>query len=447
VFSVRRFVAKCVFTFLFAAIAVFSARAALAQSEDQPSPEDLQARREFQDMKFGLFVHWGVYSVLGDGEWVFHNRKLKVSEYNRLPAFFDPEKFDAHAWVSLAKAAGMKYITITSRHHDGFAMFDSKISDWNIVARTPYGKDPLKMLAAECHRQGIKLFFYYSQLDWHNPDYYPRGSTNWDNGRPDHGDWSTYLDTYMDGQLTELLTNYGLIGGIWFDGMWDKPGSDWHLDKTYALIHRLQPSALIIPNHHQEPRPGEDVQTFEKDLPGQNTAGFNTNYVSSQVPLETSDTINDSWGFNIGDSNYKSVDELERRLVRAAGNNANLLLNIGPMPNGQIQQEFQTRLLAMGEWLSKYGDSIYGARGGPVAPADWGVTTQKGDHIYVHVLNWSTPLLALPPIEKKIESARSLVEGTPVPFTQNSDGVVLKIPPPRSDETDRVIELTVNKSN
>jgi len=447
VFSVRRFVAKCVFTFLFAAIAVFSARAALAQSEDQPSPEDLQARREFQDMKFGLFVHWGVYSVLGDGEWVFHNRKLKVSEYNRLPAFFDPEKFDAHAWVSLAKAAGMKYITITSRHHDGFAMFDSKISNWNIVARTPYGKDPLKMLAAECHRQGIKLFFYYSQLDWHNPDYYPRGSTNWDNGRPDHGDWSAYLDTYMDGQLTELLTNYGLIGGIWFDGMWDKPGSDWHLDKTYALIHRLQPSALIIPNHHQEPRPGEDVQTFEKDLPGQNTAGFNTNYVSSQVPLETSDTINDSWGFNIGDSNYKSVDELERRLVRAAGNNANLLLNIGPMPNGQIQQEFQTRLLAMGEWLSKYGDSIYGARGGPVAPADWGVTTQKGDHIYVHVLNWSTPLLALPPIEKKIESARSLVEGTPVPFTQNSDGVVLKIPPPRSDETDRVIELTVNKSN
>ena len=126
-----------------------------------------------------------------------------------MPLFFDPEKFDARTWVSLAKSAGMKYITITSRHHDGFAMFDSKVSDWNIVARTPYEKDPLKMLADECHRQGIKLFFYYSQLDWHNPDYYPRGATNWPNGRPDHGDWNAYLDTYMDGQLTELLTNYG----------------------------------------------------------------------------------------------------------------------------------------------------------------------------------------------------------------------------------------------
>ena len=235
-------------------------------------------------MKFGMFIHWGVYSVLGDGEWVFHNRKLKLDEYNRLPAFFDPEKFDAKTWVSLAKAAGMKYITITSRHHDGFAMFDSKVSDWNIVTRTPYKKDPLKMLADECHRQGIKLFFYYSQLDWHNPDYYPRGATNWDNGRPDHGDWNAYLDTTWTASSRELLTNYGPIGGIWFDGMWDKPDADWHLDKTYALIHKLQPAALIIPNHHQTPRPGEDVQTFERDLPGQNTAGFNTKYVSSEHP-------------------------------------------------------------------------------------------------------------------------------------------------------------------
>src|SRR3974390_471199 len=197
---------------ILAVAAIFSAHAASAQTDYQPSPENLQARREFQDMKFGLFIHWGVYSVLGDGEWVFHERHLKVDEYNRLPAFFDPEKFDAQTWVSLAKAAGMKYITITSRHHDGFAMFDSKVSDWNIVQRSVYKKDPLKMLADECHRQGIKLFFYYSQLDWHNPDYFPRGRTPWDNGRPDRGNWSTYIDDYMDGQLRELLTNYGPIG-------------------------------------------------------------------------------------------------------------------------------------------------------------------------------------------------------------------------------------------
>ena len=416
----------------------------LAQSTDQPSPENLQARREFQDMKFGMFIHWGVYSVLGNGEWIFHDRKLKVDEYNRLPMFFDPEKFDAHTWVSLAKSAGMKYITITSRHHDGFAMFDSKVSDWNIVQRTPYKKDPLKMLADECHRQGIKLFFYYSQLDWHNSDYYPRGVTSWDNGRPDHGDWNAYLDTYMDGQLTELLNNYGAIGGIWFDGMWDKPNADWHLDKTYALIHKLQPAALIIPNHHQTPRPGEDVQTFERDLPGQNTAGFNTNYVSNQLPLESSDTLNENWGFNIGDSKYKSAAELERRLIRAAGNNSNLLMNIGPYPNGEIDPQFVSHLQAVGQWMSKYGESIYGTRGGPLPPGDWGVTTQKQNNIYVHVLDWNAPLLALPPLPGKVSEAHSLTDNAKIEFTQNADGIILKLPPVHADETDRGIVLTLS---
>jgi alpha-L-fucosidase len=418
---------------------------AAAQIAYQPSAENLKARQEFQDAKFGMFIHWGVYSVLGDGEWVLHNRKLKLNEYERLPRFFDPEQFDAQTWVALAKAAGMKYITITSRHHDGFAMFDSKVSDWNIVQRTPYRKDPLKMLADECHRQGIKLFFYYSQLDWHNPDYYPRGVTAWDNGRPDHGDWSAYLDDYMDGQLRELLTNYGPVGGIWFDGMWDKSDADWHLPKTYALIHQLQPAALIIPNHHQTPRPGEDVQTFERDIPGQNTAGFNTNYVSDQLPLESSNTLNDSWGFNIGDRKYKSPEELEEMLVRAAGYNSNLLLNIGPMPNGEIQQEFVDRLHAVGEWMSRYGESIYGTRGGPLAPGDWGVTTHKSDTVYVHVLRWNAPLLALPPLQQKITRAQQLVSGTGVEFTQDKDGVVLKVPPAAKGELDRVVVLTLGQ--
>src|SRR5436305_248893 len=424
-------------------LALFISELGSAQSSYQPSPENLQARREFQDMKFGMFIHWGVYSVLGDGEWVFHNRKLKVDEYNRLPMFFDPEKFDAHTWVSLAKSAGMKYITITSRHHDGFAMFESKISDWNIVQRTAYKKDPLKLLADECHRQGIKLFFYYSQLDWHNPDYYPRGATNWDNGRPDHGEWNAYLDNYMDGQLTELLTNYGPIGGIWFDGMWDKPNADWHLDKTYALIHKLQPAALIIPNHHQTPWPGEDVQTFERDLPGQNSAGFNTKFVSDQLPLESSNTLNGAWGFNIGDSKYKSPEEVEEMLVRAAGNNSNLLLNIGPMPNGEIQPEFVERLNSVGQWMDRFGESIHGTRGGPVPEGDWGATTQKGDKIYVHVLHWDAPQLALPPIQRRIIAATELFSGAAVQFTQSSDGVVLKLPADAKTEVDRVVVLKV----
>src|SRR5438105_1058104 len=191
------------------ATAIAAGPRATAQENYTPIAANLKARTWFQDAKFGMFIHWGVYSVLGDGEWVLHDRKLKIHDYERLPKFFDPEKFDAKAWVALAKAAGMKYITITSRHHDGFAMFDSKVSDWNIVQRTPYGKDPLKQLADEAHKQGIKLFFYYSQLDWHNPDYYPRGRTAWDNGRPDNGNFNSYIDDYMNGQLRELLTNYG----------------------------------------------------------------------------------------------------------------------------------------------------------------------------------------------------------------------------------------------
>ena len=432
-----------------AAACLFAANAS-GQSAYQPAPENLKARQEFQDAKFGMFIHWGAYSVLGSGEWIFHDRKLTLGEYERLPRFFDPEKFDAKAWVGLAKAAGMKYITITSRHHDGFAMFDSKVSDWNIVARTPYAKDPLKMLADECHRQGIKLFFYYSQLDWHHPDYFPRGRTAmdrgpWDNGRPDHGNWNSYLDDYMDGQLRELLTNYGAIGGIWFDGMWDKPEADWHLEKTYALIHQLQPAALIIPNHHETPKAGEDVQTFEKDMPGQNTASFNTTYVSDKLPLESSNTINNSWGFNLSDSKYKSAAELEELLIRAAGNNANLLLNIGPMPNGEIQDEFATRLHAVGEWLTKYGDAIYGTRGGPLRPADWGATTQKAGIVYVHVLHWNAPLLALGPVQNEVASARMLASGASVEFHQSKDGIVLKVPAAGKDEVDRVVVLELTK--
>ena len=179
-----------------------------AQTGYRPSAANLAARSWFQDARFGLFVHWGVYSVLGDGEWVMNNRRIPIADYEKLPAQFNPVAFDPAEWVALAKAAGMKYITITSKHHDGFAMFDSRVSDYNIVARTPYKKDVLKALAEECRKQGLKLFFYYSQLDWHHPDYFPRGRTGRDAGRPEEGEWSRYIE-YMNGELRELLTNYG----------------------------------------------------------------------------------------------------------------------------------------------------------------------------------------------------------------------------------------------
>lgn len=411
-----------------------------AQSGYQPTKENLESRQWFQDAKFGLFVHWGVYSVLGKGEWVMNNDKIPFSEYEKLPPRFNPIEFDPAEWVSLAKAAGMKYITITSKHHDGFAMFDSKLTDWDIIDRTPYKKDVLKMLAEECRRQGVKLFFYHSQLDWKHPDYFPRGRTGQNSGRPESGDWDKYLD-FMDGQLTELLTRYGPVGGIWFDGMWDKPQADWRLRQTYDLIHKLQPAALVGSNHHLAPIAGEDFQMFEKDLPGSNTAGFNTTEIGS-IPLETCETINGAWGYNASDKRFKSTRDLVHYLVRSAGYNANFLLNVGPMPNGRIQPEFVTRLHEVGQWLGKNGESIYGTRGGPVSPRPWGVTTRKGNKIFVHVLNWSDSVLAMPKLPAKIKSAKLLKDGRTLDFREDDKyGFLLTIPQDAADPFDTVIVL------
>jgi alpha-L-fucosidase len=403
----------------------------------KPMESNLKARQWFQDARFGMFIHWGVYSVLGEGEWVMNNKKMTAAEYEKLAPQFNPTEFDAAEWVSLAKSAGMKYITITSKHHDGFAMWATKQSPWNIVDATPYKKDPLKMLADECHKQGIKLFFYHSHLDWHHPDYYPRGRTGHNSGRPEAGEFDRYLD-FMDNQLRELLTGYGEIGGIWFDGWWDKPNANWRLEKTYSLIHSLQSAALIGNNHHRKPFDGEDFQMFEKDLPGQKTAEFNTQSEIGQLPLESCDTINKAWGYNSRDKQFKSTKDLIHYLVRAAGYNANFLLNVGPMPNGKIQPEFAERLRGVGQWLGKNGESIHGTRGGPLPPSSWGVTTQKPGKIYLHVLDWNDELLAMSKLPK-VSGAKLLGSGAPVEVTQLKGGIVLRLP--ARDPVDTIVVL------
>ncbi len=407
----------------------------------QPTAENLKNREWFQDAKFGLFIHWGVYSVMGDGEWVMNQQQIPIKAYEKIPAFFNPTEFDAKAWVQMAKGAGMKYITITSKHHDGFAMFDSKVSDYNIVKKTPYGKDVLKMLADECRKEGIKLFFYHSQLDWHHPDYFPRGNTGGDwTGRPQSGDMNKYLQ-YMDSQLSELLTNYGDVAGIWFDGMWDKKDDDWKLERTYSLIHKLQPGALVGSNHHRTPYNGEDFQMFEKDLPGHNTTGFSPEQTIGQLPKETCETINNSWGFNLKDDQHKSKKDLIQYLVKAAGYGANFLLNIGPMPNGKIQTEHIERLKEMGAWINVYGETIYGTRGGPLTAREWGVMTQKDNKVYVHILNWQDESIIMPAWGKKIKSAKMFSDKTPVRFSENDFGIILKVPKAKIDGIDTVIEL------
>jgi len=427
---------------LIAKLAVCQAVYPYPMPDYTPTKENLESREMFRDMKFGMFIHWGIYSILGNGEWVMHDRGIPYKNYSRLAGFFNPQQFNAKDIVALAKAAGMKYITITSRHHDGFSMFKTDATGYNIVDATPYHHDPLKDLADECHKQGIKLFFYYSLLDWGRPDYgFGHAIVN---GKPVDADWDHYIG-FMKQQLTELLTNYGPVAGIWFDGEWERRDVNWHFDEIYALIHKLQPAAMIGNNHHIAAIKGEDFQMFEKDLPGENTTGFGADAKISQLPLETCETVNNSWGFNITDTNYKSVKQIIHILVNDAGRNANLLLNIGPMPNGRVQPEFVDTLTAVGNWMAKYGESIYGTRGAIAAPQDWGVVTGKNNTLYVHILkSGGQPYIFIPKLKQKITGA-SLFDGNgKVRFKQQPEGVFIYLDNVPADNIDTIIKLTTS---
>ena len=270
-----------------------------AVNEYVPTTENVEARNEFSNDKFGIFLHWGIYSMFAQGEWFMQNESIDCHEYAKAASGFYPSRFNAKEWVAAFKNAGAKYICFTTRHHDGFSMFDTKYSDYDIMDATPFKRDIVKELADECHKQGIKLHLYYSHLDWTREDYYPLGNTGKKTGRTKHGEWKTYYQ-FMNNQLTELLTNYGKIGAIWFDGLWDQPADfDWKLEEQYALIHKLQPACLIGNNHHKTPFAGEDFQMFERDLPGENKVGFSKGTAVSELPLETCETMNGMWGYRI----------------------------------------------------------------------------------------------------------------------------------------------------
>ena len=393
-----------------------------------PTPENLQARREFADSKFGIFIHWGIYSMFAQGEWYLQNAEIDKAEYAKAADAFYPHRFDAKAWVAAIKDAGAKYICFTSRHHDSFSMWDTAESDYNIVDATPFGRDVIKELADECHKQGIKLHLYYSHLDWAR-DEYPMGRT----GKKIIGrdtakvDWPKYYD-FMNRQLTELLTNYGEIGAIWFDGWWDHDEDsipfDWQLQEQYAMIHRLQPQCLVGNNHHQVPFSGEDIQIFERDLPGENKAGLSGQDVS-RLPLETCQTMNGMWGYKLIDQNYKSTETLIQYLVSAAGKGANLLMNVGPQPNGEIPAAALQRLKEMGEWTRANGETIYGTTAGDIPVQEWGVTTRKGERLFVHIMNLDSTELFLP-LGCKVKKAFTYADKKPVKVKKTKGGVKLQ---------------------
>lgn len=423
-----------------------SAAGVHAESAYTPTPENLASRQEFSNLRFGIFLHWGLYSMFAQGEWYMQNAGIPYAEYSKAASGFYPARFNAREWVEAIKASGAGYITITTRHHEGFSLWHTEQSDYNMVDATPFKRDVIKELAEECQRQGIRLHFYYSHLDWAREDY-PTGRTGRNCGKdPKRADWPSYY-RFMNAQLTELLTNYGPVGAIWFDGWWDHDSDptpfDWQLSEQYALIHRLQPACLVGNNHHMAPNPGEDIQIFERDLPGENTAGFVDKAAAvSRLPLETCETMNGMWGYKIIDQDYKPTRQLIHYLVNTAGKGANLLLNIGPQPNGELPQTAVSRLKEMGEWMNTYGATIRGTTAGDVPPQHWGATTRRGEQLFVHILDYDRRELFLP-LDCRVAKATVFPSGVRVGLTKTSTGYVLTLPevPSATAAADYVVEL------
>lgn len=409
------------------------------QAQKQVSPEGLAW---FQDARFGMFIHWGLYALLARGEWVMHIEGIAPPEYARLAEQFNPTAFDARAWAKLAADAGQRYMVITSRHHDGFSMYDTALSDYKIT-NTPFGRDPIRELADACAEQGVKLGFYVSLLDWRHPAYRFREATG--------QTWDDYL-AFLHGQVRELCTNYGEVACIWFDGDWPHhdfndtnqyflPGGSFEYGQLYDMIHTLQPNAVVINNRHEVPLPGEDIQGFEQDLPGQNTAGFNVTKPAAGMPLEVCMTINKNWGYHSTDAGLKPARQLVATLARAASAGANLLLNVGPTPQGEIVPEHAAELRSVGAWLARNGRAIYGTSAGIIAPSADAVSTRKGDTQYVVVLNDadSVTLHDAPP---ELTHAVLLPDNTPAELARDGGTLTITLPREGRDPLATVVVLS-----
>ncbi len=406
---------------------------------NQVSPQGLNW---FQDVRFGMFIHWGLYSILARQEWVMHIEQIPVPEYEKLVPQFNPVKFNAEEWVSIAADAGQKYMVITSRHHDGFSMYNTALSDYK-VTNTPFRRDPLQELAGACARRGdVRLGFYSSLLDWHHPAYRFRKESGLA--------WSDYVE-FLHGQVRELCTNFGEIACLWFDGDWPhhlinetnayfEAGGPFDYEKLYEMIHTLQPNAVIHNNRHDKPLPGEDVQGFEQDLPGMNSVGFNTTSIY-EMPLEVCMTLNDHWGYCQADQNHKSARHLVHVLARSASVGANYLLNVGPTADGQILPVHAARLREVGNWLSGNGPSIYQTRAGSISPSRDAVSTRRGDTHYVHVLDYVSDCVSLSNVPDSISQARLLRDGTPLPIEHRDGKMLIVLPAAAYDAFDTVIEL------
>ena len=382
--------------------------ATAVHADYQPEAWNLAARKQFADQRFGVFIHWGLYANYAQGEWYLQQGHLDEKAYARMMYGFCPSKFDAGEWVRIVKGAGAKYITITSRHHDGFSLWPTKVDDGYNIANTPFKRDILGELATACRQAGLQLNFYYSLMDWHRPDY-PAGPCARTVRGNQPGDYASYK-AFMLGQIGELIDNYH-PGNIWFDGEWEHATNrdgkwertlDWDFDTLYDFIHARH--TLVANNNHQPIRAKEDIQLFERDLPGDNgDAGFSKNQpVINDRPIEQCDVIQKKvWGYRIGEKDFRTAEDVVSMIALAAAKDSNLLMNIGPDGSGQFPAEAVAVMERVGTWFAKNGEAIYGTRGvGLVNNADGTQTakTRKGDTLYMLTLRPG----AFPTVEKQL---------------------------------------------
>lgn len=434
-----------------------AADTAAENSSLNETPAQHDARMKWwRDARFGMFIHWGLYSqaagewngkqTSGAGEWIMNDMQIPDSQYAKLVPLFNPVKFDAHAWVMIAKNAGMKYIVITSKHHEGFGMYPSALTDWCIKS-TPFQRDPLKELADACEKEGIKLCFYHSIMDWHHPDYVPHKPWN-DLANP-NPNFDNYV-AYMKGQLKELLTGYGPIGILWFDGEWEDSWTPERGADLYNYVRSLQPN-IIVNNRVGKARAGMagmnknnervgDYGTPEQTIPAN---GFGPG-----VDWETCMTMNDTWGYKKEDHNWKSTETLIRNLVDIASKGGNYLLNVGPTGEGLIPDASIERLNEIGQWMKVNGEAIYATTAGPFGrQLPWGRCTTKADGgnttLYLHIFDWPADgNLIVPGLRSKPRSAFLLADQDKRLKTKaGEDGLTVSLPATAPDKISSTVVL------
>ena len=437
-----------------AAVGPQSRLAATPQKASAAAPD---ARLDWwREARFGMFIHWGLYAVpAGEwkgktnyGEWIRNNAQIPLDEYDKFRGQFNPKAFDATAWAKMAKRAGMRYVVLTTKHHDGFGLFDSKLSDFTVM-NTPFKRDIVREYVEACRKEGLRVGFYHSIMDWHHPDYLPR--RDWEKDRPTQGaDFERFV-TYLKGQLKELLTNYGPIDVLWFDGQWEGTWSNERGKDLYAFVRKLQPN-IIVNNrvgrgggdfgldHTQDPV--GDFGTPEQEIPATGLPG---------VDWETCMTMNGNWGYNKADKAFKTTEDLVRKLVDIASKGGNFLLNVGPTAEGVFPPESVDRLAGIGRWMDVNGSSIYGTMASPFPTLDWGRCTQKRldaatTRLYLHVFNWPTSgelrlggLLSAP--RKAFLLSDRAQKALDV--RREEDALIVKVPPSVPDAIDSVIVLDI----